>query len=238
MLKYKLIERHKGYLIINKPAGLLVHGAPHLKEETLTEQLLKNYPEIAKVGDDPWRPGLVHRIDKLASGLILVARNTEYFELLKKQFINRTIYKEYTALAFGKIFKDEGEINFRIARSNQGNKMTALPLTHRGKKTKEGRYAISKFWIIKRYINFTLLKISIKTGRTHQIRVHLAAYGHPLVGDTLYGTKKTEQKNKKINLGRIFLHAGKLKFKNKQGEEKTYELPLAPELKKFLSTLK
>lgn len=237
-MRYKLIEINKEYLVINKPAGLLVHGAPHIDDKTLADDLIKRFPEITKVGDDPFRPGIVHRLDKLASGLMIIARTNESFSNIKAQFMAREVKKTYTALVFGKISKDEDEILFPIKRSSKGHRMAALPATEKGKKTAEGRKAISKFKIIKKYINYTLLEVQIKTGRTHQIRVHMSAYGHPLVGDDLYGTKKTKIKNTKIDLGRFFLVASRLEFKDINGKIQKYEISLPEDLKKFLTIIK
>ncbi|MCD4762357.1 RNA pseudouridine synthase [bacterium] len=237
-MHYELIEINKEYLVINKPAGLLVHGAPHIDDKTLADDLIKRFPEIIKVGDDPFRPGIVHRLDKLASGLMVIARTNESFTGIKAQFMNREIKKTYTALVFGQTSKDEDEILFPIKRSSKGHRMAALPATEKGEKTTEGRKAISKFKVTKKYINYTLLEIRIKTGRTHQIRVHMSAYGHPLVGDDLYGTKKTKIKNKKINLGRFFLVASRLEFRDLAGKTQKYKISLPEDLKKFLTTIK
>jgi len=237
-MKYEIIEESKEFIIVNKPAGLLVHGADHLDEETLAEQLLVAYPEIKKVGDDPYRPGIVHRLDKLASGLMVIARTQESFYSLKEQFQKRQIKKYYTALVYGAIAKDKDEINFPILRSSKGYKMAALPETVKGEKNIDGRNAISEFEVIKRYINYTLLKVRIKTGRTHQIRVHMSAYGHPLVGDDLYGTKKTKVKNKKVDLERIFLVADELEFKNLAGVDQKFKVGLPEELEVFLKKIK
>ena len=236
MLKYEKIFEDKNYLVINKPAGLLVHGAPHIKEPTLVDQLLKKYPKIEKVGDDPSRPGIIHRLDKLASGLMVVAKTQESFNDLKVQFQKRTIQKYYTALVYGKIEKDEDDINFPIERSAKGHKMAAKPTTVKGEKNEAGRNALTEFEVTKKFINYTLLKVKIKTGRTHQIRVHMSAYGHPIVGDDLYGTKKTKIKNKKLNLDRIFLVADELKFTDLKGEEKVFKINLPNELKNLLET--
>jgi 23S rRNA pseudouridine1911/1915/1917 synthase len=238
MMKYELIEENKEYIVINKPAGLLTHGADHIKEESLIDQILLDYPDIAEVGDDPSRPGIMHRLDKLASGIIVLARSMDSFDNLKSQFKQRKVAKYYRALAFGKIEKDHDEINFPIKRSTKGYKMAALPFTDRGEKNPDGRNALTQFWVEKNYINYTLLKVKIKTGRTHQIRVHLSAYGHPLVGDDIYGTKKTRIKNKKLALDRIFLVAYKLEFKNLAGEKKTYEIEMPVELDEFLKKVK
>lgn len=236
-MKYELIDKTKDYLIINKPAGLLTHGAKHIDEISLADLLLTDYPEIAKVGEDESRPGIMHRLDKLASGLIVIARNDESYADLKKQFQERAISKYYTALAYGKIEKDEDEINFPIERSAKGHKMAALPITKKGKPSFEGRHAITKFEVLKRYINYTLLKVKIETGRTHQIRCHFSAYGCPLVGDDLYATKKTKLKNAKLNLGRIFLVADNLEFTDLNGERKKYSIELPLELKLFLEKI-
>ena len=213
-MKYQLIEKNKEYIVINKPAGLLTHGAPHIKEPSLVDQILTDFPDIAKVGEDPERPGIMHRLDKLASGLLVIARNMDSFDNLKSQFQNRSIDKTYTALVYGQIEGEGERITFPIKRSTKGYKMAALPNTNKGEVNIDGRRAITDFWIEQKYINYTLLKVKIKTGRTHQIRVHMSAYGHPVVGDDLYGTKKTRIKNRKLELDRLFLVAKKLEFLN------------------------
>ncbi len=238
MLKYKTIFENNDFIIVDKPAGLLTHGNDHIKELTLADQLLKDYPDIAQVGEDPCRPGIMHRLDRHVSGLLVVAKTQTVFDYLKKQFQERTIEKIYIGLVYGKIEKDEDEINFPIQRSAKGYKMAALPFTEKGGKTERGKQAITNFEILKRFINYTLLEIKIKTGRTHQIRAHMAAYGHPIVGDDLYGTKKTREKNKKINLGRIFLMAAKLSFLDPDGKKQSFKIDLPDELKNFLKNIK
>lgn len=249
----EIIFENENYLVINKPAGLAVHGGGNIKDATLADFLIEKYPEIKTVGDDPIRPGLVHRLDKEVSGLMVVAKNTKTFEHLKNQFKDRDINKEYTALVHGKIANDSGEINFPIKRSSEGFKMAAMPLntvdllrrrkpTDRDQGNLDGlfkaRDAITEYEVIKRFINYTLLQVRIKTGRTHQIRVHFHALGHPLVGDTLYFNKKSKLQNKKINLGRIFLVANKLSFKDIDGEVRNFSLGIPPVLTDFLKTIK
>ncbi len=244
-----IIFENEDYLIINKPAGLIVHGGPGITEPALTDWLRKLYPFIENVGEDPLRPGLVHRLDKEASGLMVIAKNQKSFDHFKKQFKNRRITKKYIALAYGHINKDEDIINFPIKRAHDGYKMAALPtsseaITDKNKPNnrdrgtlraqEESREAITEFNVIKRYINYTLLEVKIKTGRTHQIRVHLYAYGHPLLGDPLYFTKKTKVRNQKINLGRIFLVASELSFKDLNKEKQTFNIELPTELSNFL----
>ena len=230
-----IIDQTAEFLVINKPAGLVVHGA---SGDTLADWLKEKYPKIKKVGDDPERPGLVHRLDKDTSGLMVIAKTQDSFNNLKKQFQDRTIDKQYAALAYGKIQKDSGVINFPVARAKDGYKMAALPLTVKGQLSDRGRPAETRFWVMKKFINYTLLKIKIITGRTHQIRVHLAAYDHPLVGDNIYGTAKTRAANKKLGLNRIFLIADRLAFTDLAGEPKSYKINLSQDLKNILKQTK
>ena len=237
-MEYKLVFKNSEFIVINKPAGLLTHGASHVEGPNMADLLLKDYPKIEKIGEDSRRPGIMHRLDKLASGLIVIARTRDSFDSLKNQFKNRTINKRYKALVYGKIEKDEDEINFPIKRSTRGHKMAALPETMKGEKNISGRKAITEFLIIKKFINYTFLDVKIITGRTHQIRVHMCAYGHPVVGDDLYSTKKTRIKNKKLNLGRLFLHAYSLEFTDLKEKKQKFEIELPEELINFLKIIK
>jgi 23S rRNA pseudouridine1911/1915/1917 synthase len=249
----EIIFENEDYLVINKPAGLAVHGGGNIKEPTLADELVERYPKIIGVGDDPIRPGIVHRLDREVSGLMVIAKNQATFLHLKNQFKDRDINKEYVALVHGKIIADSGIINFPIKRSSEGYKMAAMPLntvdllsrrqpTDRDQGNLDGlfkaREAITEYSVLKRFVNYTLLQVKIKTGRTHQIRVHFYALGYPLVGDGLYFNKKSKIKNKKINLGRIFLAANKLSFKDKQGKIQSFSLEMPTALSGFLKTLK
>ncbi len=249
----EIIFENKDYLVINKPAGLAVHGGGNIKSATLADFLIERYPGIETVGDDPIRPGLVHRLDKEVSGLMVIAKNNKTFLSLKKQFKDRDVNKEYTALVHGKMLNNFGTINFPIKRSSEGYKMAALPLNtanllsrRRPKERDRGnldgffkaREAITEYTVLKKFFNYTLLQVSIKTGRTHQIRVHFFALGHPLVGDNLYFNKKSKVQNKKLGLERIFLFANKLSFKDKNGETKNFSLGAPKALDDFLKTLK
>lgn len=236
MCKIKVIFKTNEYIILYKPAGLIVHGAEHIKEKTLVDWLLNKYPNIAKVGDDSARPGIVHRLDKDVSGIIVVALTQESFENLKKQFMERKIEKEYMALVYKKVDKNYDKINFSIKRSSCGHRMAAMPIGFVG--DKNVRNAITEFKIEKKFINYTLLKVKIKTGRTHQIRVHMFAYGHPVVGDYLYFTKKTKEKNKKLKLNRVFLEATRLCFVDLSGEKKCFKISLDNEFKELLKIVK
>jgi 23S rRNA pseudouridine1911/1915/1917 synthase len=252
-LKQIIIFENDDYIVINKPAGLIVHGGPGIDEEVLTDWLRKYYPEIENIGDDPLRPGIVHRLDKEASGLMIIAKNKKSFDHFKKLFKNRRITKKYLALAHGQISKEEDLIAFPIKRSKDGYRMAALPVSsetisdknkpnNRDRGTiraqEESKEAITEFSVLKRYINYTLLEVKIKTGRTHQIRVHLYAYGHPLLGDPLYHTKKTKVKNQKVNLNRIFLVANEIAFKDLNGEKQSFLVELPSDLKLFLDKTK
>jgi len=249
----EIIFENNDYLVINKPAGLAVHGGGNIKGLTLADLLIEHYPKIKTVGDDPIRPGLVHRLDKEVSGLMVIAKNNKTFLNLKNQFKDRDINKEYTALVHGKMANDFGEINFPIKRSSEGFKMAAMPLntvellSRRQPKSRDqgnldglfkAREASTEYNVITRFVNYTLIQVKIKTGRTHQIRVHFFALGYPLVGDTLYFNKKSKVQNKKIALGRIFLVANKLSFKDNKKEIQSFSLGLPVELESFLKTLK
>ncbi len=272
----KVIAETPDYIIIDKPSGLLVHPTQANETNTLTAWLVKNYPEVKKVGDSPprgvrgklssrdnIRPGIVHRLDREASGLLVIARTQPMFELLKNQFKNRTVEKEYLALAHGKVAKDWDEITFPIARGENSTRMAARPLKRSAGRSviltrqlagqnplntnlkgslanaqddngeKEAR---TEFFVEKRFVNFTLLRVSIHTGRMHQIRVHLLAYNHPIVGDPLYFQKKRKHAWDK-KLGRLFLHSTKLGFTDLSGEKQTSESPLPKELESFLKLL-
>lgn len=234
--RIKIIRETEEYLVVNKPAGLVVHGAPHIREYSLADWLLEKYPGLKGIGEDSDRPGIVHRLDKDASGLMVVARSQESYNNLKKQFQNRVVEKRYKALVFGQVIKDEDEINFLIKRSSAGNKQAAVPVNFEDDDS--AREAVSFFKAERRFINYTLLDVRIKTGRKHQIRAHMHAYGHPVVGDILYSTKKTRELNKKLDLGRIFLVAYHLAFNDTTGERQEFEISLPKGLEDFLKKIK
>ncbi len=221
----KIIYEDENILVVDKPAGLETAAEVKTNEPTLVDWLVSKYPSIVKVGPDPARPGVVHRLDKNASGLLLVAKTEVAFELLSKQFKERTVKKEYTVLVHGEVSQDEGIIEFPIARANSG-RFAALPLG-----SENGRLAITEYEVIKRFKNFTLLSARIKTGRTHQIRVHFFALGYPVVGDKLYRSKKT----KEPLLPRLFLHASKIGFSDIGGAWQEFQSDLPEELKTFLN---
>ena len=198
-------------IVINKPQGMVVHPAPGHDEHTLVNALLYHCPLSTINGT--FRPGIVHRIDKDTSGLLMVAKNDKAHRSLAKQLKDKTNIREYVALVHGRIAEDEGTINAPIGRSLKDRKKQAV--------VKDGRNAVTHFEVLKRSRDYTLVKCILETGRTHQIRVHMKYIGHPLVGDPLYGPKKTIKGNGQ------FLHAGKLGFVHPTtGKLLIFEAPL------------
>ncbi|KLA46333.1 RluA family pseudouridine synthase [Ligilactobacillus ruminis] len=198
-------------IVINKPQGMVIHPAPGHDEHTLVNALLYHCPLSTINGT--FRPGIVHRIDKDTSGLLMVAKNDKAHRSLAKQLKDKTNIREYVALVHGRIAEDEGTINAPIGRSLKDRKKQAV--------VKDGRNAVTHFEVLKRYRDYTFVKCILETGRTHQIRVHMKYIGHPLVGDPLYGPKKTIKGNGQ------FLHAGKLGFVHPTtGKLLVFEAPL------------
>jgi 23S rRNA pseudouridine1911/1915/1917 synthase len=217
-------------LVVNKPANLLVHPAPgHEGKATLVDSILAYDASIGDVGEDKKRPGIVHRLDKDASGVLIVAKTQEAFHHYKQAFKKRDVKKEYRALAYGQIEKKHDKIDFKIARSKQQGKMVARP------KSQKGKEAETVYDVIERFRTATYVNVRTLTGRTHQIRVHFQAIGHPLVGETLH-TIDLNNINP-IEIDRIFLHAHKITFKNLDNNEQTVTAPLPDELEEVLDNL-
>ncbi len=224
----KLLQETEAYLIIEKPSGLLVHPSPTSQEPTLIQWLLQRWPEIAAVGEQE-RPGLVHRLDRDVSGLMVIAKTPAAYDHLKLQFRDRQIKKIYTALVIGAPTEDDGDIHFRLARSKRHRgRIAARPLGA------EGRDAVTHFSVVRRLRTTTLLAVRILTGRTHQIRAHLFAKGLPIVGDRLYHPKKPMRLPP---LERPFLHASQLGFEDIAGSWQEFASPLPEELESFLNAL-
>ncbi len=231
----RVVYENREFIVVNKPAGLIVHGAPHIKGPTLADWLVKKYPELKKVGEDKTRPGIMHRLDKDVSGLLVIARTNESFANLKKQFQKRQVEKIYTALVYGAVAKENDQINFSLKRAAGGHRQAAVPEGYNFKENfLELREAFTEFRVLRRFVNYTLLEVKIKSGRKHQIRVHLFAYGYPLVGDNLYSTRKTREANRKFALGRIFLVSSQLSFSDLAGKRHSFRIELPPELSDFL----
>ncbi|KKQ22365.1 MAG: Pseudouridine synthase [Candidatus Wolfebacteria bacterium GW2011_GWC1_37_10] len=214
----KIIYEDKDILVIDKPVGLIVHPTQKEHLNTLVNALLYKYPNIKGVGEDALRPGIVHRLDRETSGLLIVAKNQKAFLQMKEQFLNRTIIKKYLALVEGVPKEKKGIIDYAIKPSKyyRLKKVVVKPSFAKataGKKeelpSKSIRAAKTHYKVIKNFGDrFALVEAEPKTGRTHQIRVHLASIGHPIVGDVLYGAKEKF----KATAGRHFLHAYYLKF--------------------------
>lgn len=228
------------YIVINKPTGMLVHATQAGESGTVVDWLIANYPGVAAVGDSPERPGIVHRLDREASGLLVIAKTQQMFDYLKQQFQERAMEKEYSVLVHGTMSVDHGTIDFDIDRGKDGT-MVSRPhvneLSLRGVVTKQpGKEALTEYWVEKQFSRFALLNVRIHTGRTHQIRVHMFAYNHPVVGDQLYFNKKLNRKRDR-ELGRLFLHARRLCFLDLSGEKQCFEQEMPVELRNFLSAL-
>ena len=231
MFKPSVIYEDKNFIVVNKPAGLPVHVGGSIKSGTLAEWLIEKYPEIKSVGDDPKiRPGIVHRLDKETSGVMVVARNKESFETIKNLFKTRQVVKRYLALVKGRIAKNSGVIELPIGvLKTHGVKRTILQ-----KHAKNIKAAVTAFRVLERFSDSTLVEVSPKTGRMHQIRVHFASIGHPVLGDRLYGGKSSMM----AGLERQFLHASSLSFSYLEGRRFTFEVSLPKDLKEILGGLR
>lgn len=235
----QVIAEEDEYLVVYKPAGLLVHQTQAGEPETLAAWLVEQYPDIVGVGESDVRPGIVHRLDKDASGLLVVARTQVMFEHLKKQFQDRKVKKIYSVLVYGNFDVDHEIIDFDIDRGTDG-RMVSRPKTDKLKlknvtQIKDGKKSLTEFWVEQEYIRFSLLRVQIHSGRTHQIRVHMYATGHPVVGDTLYFNKKLIKKQD--TLDRLFLHAKELAFVDLKGNEVSFEMDIPEQLHNFLKPL-
>lgn len=210
-------------IAIDKPAGMTVHAGAGREDGTLVNALLHHFKSLSTLGGD-LRPGIVHRLDRLTSGVILVAKHDESHRRLQAQFSNREVEKVYLALVENVMEKDSGTIDRPISRDPwKPVRMTA--------KIEEGRDAITHWQVRVRYDHHTLVEVRIGTGRTHQIRVHLGSLGHKVAGDTLYGARAHDS-------GRFFLHAWRIRFRQPTtGEEIRLEAPLPEELKAWLRSL-
>lgn len=240
-IKIDIIYEDKDILVANKPAGLVVHPSPTIKFGTFVNGLLAIRPEIRNVGDFSagsgqanLRPGILHRLDKETSGLLIVAKNNTAFLFFKNQFKKRKIIKKYYALVAGEIEKNEFSINLPIIRSKSDPTKQKVIISKKDPLFLKARPAQTKIKVLKRFSNYTLIEAQPITGRMHQIRVHLSAIGYPVVGDEKYGRKYKKQF---LGLKRNFLHAYYLKFKLLSGKFIELKLDLPEELKNILKLL-
>ncbi len=214
-------------LVINKPAGMVVHPAPGHPRGTLVNAVLHHAPGISIAGST--RPGIVHRLDQDTSGVMVVAKSDRAHGSLLEQWQRKSVGKHYTALVAGVVEEDEATVDAPIGR-DPANRLRMAP--QRG-----GRDAVSHFTVEQRFDRCTLLDVLIETGRTHQIRVHLAMIGFPVVGDGLYGTNTSRGLAVTLGLKRQFLHAARLTLDMPGGERRTFTAPLAPDLVACLDRL-
>lgn len=213
-------------IVVNKPAGMVVHPGAGNAQDTLVNAILHRWPEIAQVGEAE-RPGIVHRLDKDTSGVLILARNETAYNWLVRQFKSRKTKKTYLALVDGQPPTPAGRVEAAIGRDEKNRQRMAVVYGDKGKN------AITEYHTLKTYADHTLLEVQPLTGRTHQIRVHMAFLGCPVTGDRIYGRRK-----KSIEIPRFFLHAHKLAIKLPGEEEPTeFYAPLAADLKEILTTL-
>jgi 23S rRNA pseudouridine1911/1915/1917 synthase len=224
----KIIFQNNDFIIVDKPAGLSVHAGVGTGEKTLVDFLLEKFPDIKSVGDAPdIRPGIVHRLDKETSGVMIVARNQKTFEFLKDLFKNRNIEKKYLAVVHGELKEKEGRVEGEMGRSKKDFRKQALV---RGKiSVRKERYSLTHYKVKKEFDKCALLEVSPKTGRMHQIRVHLHSIGHPIVGDKKYTFKEF----KRISTARMFLHACSISFIGPNNEKYFFESQPPEEFEKL-----
>jgi len=236
MFEPQIIYESENFLAVVKPAGLITHPVKAWAEATgkheraLTDWLTEKYPELAQVGDDPeWRPGIVHRLDKETSGIMLIPRTQAYFEYLKGLFQNHAVKKTYLALVSGVPKEKEGRIEMPIGIMEKTTKRSV----HSEKMAKEAitNYRVKKVFETSQG-KFSLLEVEPETGRTHQIRIHLKAIDCPVVGDALYGPK-----NPSLISDRLMLHAYALEFEESPGKKLKIEAEPPAEFEKMLENL-
>ncbi len=241
----EILSETKDYIVINKPAGLVVHGDGKTIERTLADWVMENYPEAENVGEPLVltgkdgaeqvikRPGIVHRLDRETSGVMLIAKTHESFEFFKSAFKDRDIKKTYHAIVWGHVKEDVGVIDASIARSKSDFRKWSA---QRGKRGTQ-RNAVTEYKVLARFENsgekFSMLELSPQTGRTHQIRVHMKYMNHPIICDSLYA----EGKPKVLGFDRTALHSRKIEFTDMDGKEKSFEAAYADDFLDVLSKI-
>ena len=219
-------------VVVNKPAGMVVHVGAGVKSGTLVNALLHHLKSLSTAGGE-LRPGIVHRLDKMTSGLVIVAKNDFAHRALAAQFKGRDVHKTYTLLVHGRMAEDAGEIAAPVGR----DPVRRVRMSVGGIRPRE---ALTRYRVLRRFPHFTLLEAEPRTGRTHQIRVHFSSLGHPVVGDTLYGApgKLRIAGREEKTLTRNFLHASAIEFHHpRTGSPVSLEASLPPELGEFLGKL-
>jgi len=230
-----IVHEDEDIVVVNKPAGMVVHPAAGVPSGTLANALVHHFQKLPTRAGEA-RPGIVHRLDRDTSGLIVVAKTAQAHEHLSEQFRAREVHKSYLALVHGRVEGERGRIEEPLARDPRHRTRMAV---RRG-----GRAALSLWRVRRRYGRFTLLDVEIKTGRTHQIRVHAAWMKHPVVGDETYNDGRDRSMSDPVlrarirAIGRQFLHAERLAFAHPRTDERPlFTAPLPPELSTFLDAL-
>ena len=230
----EIVYEDDDLIVINKPAGMVVHPGAGVASGTLANALVYHFGQLSQT-QGALRPGIVHRLDVGTSGLIVIAKTDRAHLSLAEQFETRQVFKSYVALVYGRVAVNEGRIDAPIGRDPRHRVKMAV------RRAGEGRAALTLYRVTERFAEFTLLDLEIKTGRTHQIRVHLAHLKHPVVGDQTYdrgraNTIKNPQLRAAVTrLGRPFLHAARLSFTHPtSGERLMFSAPLPVELQEFL----
>lgn len=226
-----IIYIHDNFAVVNKPPGISMHGGNRIAGPTLADWIAGRFPETRHVGDDPsMRPGIVHRLDKDTSGVVVVARTQHTFEYLKHLFKNRRVEKIYLALVAGRVAKKSGIIDLKIGRLV---KNPAIRGTER-QRIKNEREARTEYRVLEYLPGFTLIEVTPKTGRMHQIRVHFSALGNPVAGDRMYGKNVMPP----MGLHRQFLHASSISFSYPEGKRWRFEASLPDDLAAVLAGLR
>ncbi len=225
-LPLEILYEDESLLVINKPAGMVVHPAPGHTGDTLVNALLHHRPALAQAGLTPQRPGIVHRLDRDTSGLLLVAANPTALEALQRAFRRREVEKHYLALVYGAVAPLQAAIEAPIARDPANRLRMAV--------VEGGRYARTEYTVLEHLSGASLLDVNLLTGRTHQIRVHLASIGFPVVGDRTYGHRRES-----IRAPRQMLHAARLSLRHPQsGVPLCFEAPLPEDFVGVLQSLR
>ena len=231
-LPVDILYKDEYLVVVNKPAGMIVYPAAGHSHGTIMNALSYHCAPLAQIGG-PLRPGVVHRLDKDTSGVMVVALNDNAYYSLTEQFKERTINRRYLALVYGGLKEDAGEITLKIGRSESDRKKMST-------RVKKGKEAVTRWKIIKRFGNITLIEVKLGTGRTHQIRVHFSSVGHPVLGDRTYG-KKAEtvlRSGEKIFFPRQMLHAELLGFEHPvTGKYLEFSSPLPEDMAKIIQKL-
>jgi 23S rRNA pseudouridine1911/1915/1917 synthase len=234
-LPLDIVYEDEDLVVVNKPAGMVVHVGAGIRSGTLVNALLHHVGTLARAGGD-LRPGIVHRLDRMTSGLVIVAKNDPALRALSSQFKGREVQKTYAALVHGRVKAESGEIKRPVGRDPR--RRIRMRTSGIG-----AREALTRYAVRRRFRHFTLLEVHPLTGRTHQIRVHLASIGHPVAGDTLYGAPSRLEtgapgERSTNTLPRNFLHAAAICFRHpRTGEAMSLEAPLPAELERFLERI-